>query len=589
MKDEEMELETKQRESGPEGELESTRRPFWRRHRWLIWTLAGAGGALLAISVALGIVARQFEPYLKARIVAGLQERFQTRVELDQFHVAVHHGEEARWGIWATGRGLKIWPPQQTGGGHRLETAVQSGPLIQLDEFTFHVPLLLERIKNGQPLHIAEVRLTGLTIHVPPKSEGEKAAGLNAAMKAGTNEGQQNGGTGVLHVVVDRVVCNRTELVLETSKPGKLPLDFDLVHLKVTHLKAGEAVDFEADLINPKPSGAVHTTGNFGPWNTSDPGASAVSGRYTFAHANLGEFKGIGGTLSSNGSYRGELRDIAVMGEAVVPDFSLSHFGTALPLHTNFRAHVDGTDGDTYLDEVDAELGRSQFTTSGKVVRVTPGEGSAPGHEISLKVDVPGGQIDDFIRLLSKSDTPLMSGTVESVATLHISPGKEPVPLRIKLDGEFTVNNARFTSQKVQERIEDLSLRGQGKPQDLKHADPNSITSQMQGSFHMANGVIALPDLRYTVPGADIELKGTYALSGELHFDGTARMQATISQMVGGWKGFLLRPADRFFKKDGAGTLVPIKIRGTREAPDYSIDFGQLGHTAPARPGGKMP
>jgi len=34
-------------------------------------------------------------------------------------------------------------------------------------------------------------------------------------------------------------------------------------------------------------------------------------------------------------------------------------------------------------------------------------------------------------------------------------------------------------------------------------------------------------------------------------------MEATVSKMVGGWKGLLLKPADRFFKKNGAGTEVP--------------------------------
>ena len=103
----------------------------------------------------------------------------------------------------------------------------------------------------------------------------------------------------------------------------------------------------------------------------------------------------------------------------------------------------------------------------------------------------------------------------------------------------------------------------------------------------MANGVIALPDLKYTVPGAEISLNGTYGIDGTLHFDGTARMQATVSQMVGGWKGFLLKPADRFFKKGGAGALVPIKIRGTRENPEFGVDFGRMGGTHPETPGNR--
>jgi hypothetical protein len=48
-------------------------------------------------------------------------------------------------------------------------------------------------------------------------------------------------------------------------------------------------------------------------------------------------------------------------------------------------------------------------------------------------------------------------------------------------------------------------------------------------------------------------------------------MEASVSKMVGGWKGMLLKPADRHFRKDGAGTEVPIHIEGTREAPKFGI------------------
>jgi hypothetical protein len=96
----------------------------------------------------------------------------------------------------------------------------------------------------------------------------------------------------------------------------------------------------------------------------------------------------------------------------------------------------------------------------------------------------------------------------------------------------------------------------------------------MHGGFQLAEGVITLPSLNYDVPGAKIELKGTYAFEGgALNFDGSAKMEATVSKMVGGWKGLLLSPADRFLKKDGVGTELPIHIDGTREAPRFGIDF----------------
>jgi len=144
---------------------------------------------------------------------------------------------------------------------------------------------------------------------------------------------------------------------------------------------------------------------------------------------------------------------------------------------------------------------------------------------------------------------------------LHIPPGPDPVHKRLQLNGHFTLDQALFTSEKIQGRIRELSLRGQGQPKDAKTTDPGSIGSTMQGDFKMAAGAITLPNLFYSVPGATIDLKGAYGLDGgTLDFTGKAKLQATVSQMVGGWVGALLKPADRYFRKDGAGTEVPIRI-----------------------------
>ena len=72
-----------------------------------------------------------------------------------------------------------------------------------------------------------------------------------------------------------------------------------------------------------------------------------------------------------------------------------------------------------------------------------------------------------------------------------------------------------------------------------------------------------------------------YTKNDTLNFKGTARTEATVSQMVGGWKGVLLKPADRLFKKNGAGTEVLIHIDGTQENPKFGIDLGRVGHTSP--------
>jgi hypothetical protein len=585
--------------------------------------------ALVLAGCILAVVARRAEPFLRARLVQGLQERFRTRVELDHFHVALGNGMHGEWGIWATGQGLRIWPPHRTGGDHPLETAVQSQPLIQLAEFRFHVPLRYER---GKATKISLVRLIGLDVHVPPRSEREKQTGFEAATtkpsagqvagaEAGRETGQANGpsansaqpgtgqpsdtqqnGAGILStVVVERIQCDHAQLTLETEKPDKLPVGFAIAALQLRHVAAGGPMEFDAELTNPRPRGVIHTTGSLGPWLAADPGETALSGTYRFDHADLATFKGIGGILSSTGRYQGTLRDIVVDGEAHVPDFHLTHFGNALPLHTQFHARVDGTDGDTWLDSVDATLGHSHFTTRGQIVRMKPAppgdvrlvsgvSGIGPsvgGHDIKLQVDVDHGHIEDFLLLANRAPTPLLTGTLNLKASLHIPPGKDPVHERMTLDGFFKLDRAHFTSAKIQDRIQELSLRGQGRPGDLKTADANAISSEMQGNFHMAKAIITLPDLQYNVPGAAIELNGTYALEGSLNFAGTARMQATVSKMVGGWKGFLLKPADRFFKKDGAGTLVPIQIKGPHDAPEFGVDLGRMKKTSPEKPGQK--
>ena len=87
------------------------------------------------------------------------------------------------------------------------------------------------------------------------------------------------------------------------------------------------------------------------------------------------------------------------------------------------------------------------------------------------------------------------------------------------------------------------------------------------------------------VPGATIHLAGKYGVEdGALDFTGTASLEATVSQMVGGLLGLLVKPADRFFKKDGAGTEVPVHISGTREDPRFGIDFDRMRKKQPLQP-----
>jgi hypothetical protein len=118
-----------------------------------------------------------------------------------------------------------------------------------------------------------------------------------------------------------------------------------------------------------------------------------------------------------------------------------------------------------------------------------------------------------------------------------------------------------------------LSHRAQGDP---TNHDP-SVTADFQGSFHLHNGQLGLPDLRFTLPGVTVSLKGGYGLRSQaISFQGTAKLDATVSQMTTGLKSKLLRPLDPFFRRDGAGTVLPINVGGTRGEPSFTLDIGQM-------------
>lgn len=539
------------------------RASFWRRNGWLKWLLGGLFLLLVAIAVTVSLLLHRTEPFLRAFIVQTLSDHFHARVELDAFHLSLVDG------VRAEGKGLRIWPPAQVNGVSVPGNSGQGEPLIRLDEFRFHTPW---HYVPGEPVHISVMRLKGLHIHLPPRSRFGNAPPSQASEDIPKPKPPSK----LLQFQVEKIQCDDAELVLETSKPGKLPLDFIIAHLNLTDISAGQAVKFDAELTNPQPRGTIHSKGTIGPWQTPDPGESPIDGEYRFEHADLGTFKGIAGILNSTGRYQGTLRDIVADGDTDTPDFRLTHFNSPIRLQTHFHARVDGTNGDTVLDPVEATLGRSHFWVKGQVVRVVVSDAGGPphsaGHDIALNIDVDRAHIEDFMHMVSRSGTPLLTGPVTVKADLHIPPGPEPVHERIRMTGKFVLNQARFTSPKIQDNIEKLSMRAQGRLNEEKTTDSSDIRSTMSGDFHMGGGTIKLLSLDYKVPGAEIQLTGTYGLEGgTLDFYGKARMDATVSQMVGGWKGFLLKPADRFFKKNGAGTEIPIHIDGTREDPKFGL------------------
>jgi hypothetical protein len=322
--------------------------------------------------------------------------------------------------------------------------------------------------------------------------------------------------------------------------------------------------------------GDIDSTGSFGPYVTGSPGDSPVSGVYSFSHADLSTLKGIGGILSSTGRYQGTLNNIVVDGETDTPDFHLTIAQHPVPLHTKFHAIVDGTNGDTYLQPVDAQLLHSHIVAVGEVVRAQ----GVPGHNITLDVTVSPARIEDMLKLGIKTDPPIMTGALTMHTKFYLPPGKESVTDKLHLQGNFAIANAHFTNDKVEMKIDELSLRGQGRPQEANQNAKAGITvntaSDMRGNFALGNSKLTIDSLNYTVPGAHIMMDGVYSMDGnQFDFHGKARLDATVSQMVTGWRSILLKPVDPFFSKNGAGTEVPIQVTGTKSEPHFGLDFGR--------------
>ncbi len=519
--------------------------------RWRAWPWVAA--FLAALGIAILLEAHYFlshaQAILRDRVVETLTARFKTKVELAELDVSVTDG------LNVSGRGLKIFGPTNP---NRSEPGVQ--PLISLQEFRFKTGVF-SLLRS--PMHVDTVYVKGMVLNVPPKEDQARLSEM------GDSSGRKMMKTSI---AVDKIVCDDTELIINTSKPGKAPLVFQISHVDMKEIGPNQPLRFAATLVNPKPKGDIKSAGTFGPFREDSPRETPVSGDYSFTHADLGTLNGISGMLSSTGNYSGMLGRIEVSGVTDTPDFRVASSGHPVSLHTDFHAIVDGTDGDTYLDPVEARFLHTSLTAKGKVIRVS----DPPGRDIELDVILNRGRIEDLLWLGVKTEPPVMSGPVVLKMKMSLAPGPADIANRLKLDGTFRISAGLFSNRKIQDRIDSLSLRSRGEPRQADEHAEVGVPSDLNGSFSLDEGVLKFPVLQFAVPGTHADVAGRYSLDGNtFDFHGKLRLDAKLSQMTTGWKSVLLKPADRFFSKNGAGTEVPFSVSGTREEPHFGLDFGQ--------------
>jgi hypothetical protein len=518
------------------------------------WALIGIVLCLFLVAgvVVVRMVIDRAEPILRARVVQTLSNRFQSQVELGSLQVSVLRGLEV------SGRGLKIYGASDP---NPYEAGVQ--PLISIREFHFHTGI---RNLFRPVVHVDTVYVKGMELNIPPK---ENRREFTKKMKAQSRK---------VSVIVDQFVCQDTDLLINNSNPQKAPLEFAIGDLRMKNIGTGLPMRFDATLVNPKPVGDIHSIGLFGPFHEDNPRDTPVQGDYSFSNADLGTLKGIAGILSSTGKYEGTLSEIVVNGTTDTPDFQIARSGHRVALHTEFHAIVDGTSGDTDLAPVKATLLHSSFTATGSVTRMR----HQRGHDIELEVVVEHAQIEDLLKLGVRTDPSVMTGPVQMHTRLSLMPGEGDVADRLKLAGSFHVSDGHFTNEKVQSRLDSLSSRTQGKVKEAREDEAEKVPADLRGVFTLKDGLLSFSLLHFMIPGTHVDLAGDYSLDGQtFDFHGTARLDAKLSQMTTGWKSLLLKPVDRFFSKNGAGTEVPVRITGTQSEPHFGLDYGRKEGRAP--------
>jgi hypothetical protein len=513
----------------------------FKRHLKLIrWSIGIVGGVLAGLWIA--ILSLSNTDLLRQKLVDALSDKLDAEVELGNFSVKTFpllriHGDR-----------LKL----------RLKGQTNPAPFIEVKHFEVTGGLfgLLHRQRRFN-----SVELEGLRITIPPRTGHDRKSGEKAGET--TSDGP---------VLIDVLTSKDAQLIIVPKNPLKEPKVFSIHDLALESVGFNRKMPFTATLTNPLPKGEIVTKGSFGPWVKGDPGMTPVDGHYSFEHANLDTIKGIGGILNSVGDFSGRLEEIDVKGNTTTPDFSIDVGGTPVPLTTTFHAVVDGTNGNTYLKQVDAKLADTAISAVGEI-ESQPG---VKGRTIRLDVKIIDGRLQDVLKLAVKAKNPVMVGQIALQALLLLPPGKDiKVIDRLQLDGRFALENVQFTDKGVQEKLGEMSRRAQGK----KPGEAMGKTvSDMRGRFVLKNAAVRLQPLVFELPGAEIEINGVYGLKSEaMDFKGTLAMDASISKAAGGGvKGFFLKAVDPVFRKRGKGAIIPIAITGPREQPKFGVQWGKV-------------
>lgn len=404
---------------------------------------------------------------------------------------------------------------------------------------------------------VETMRLEDVRVDIPRRRAKASTGGTSR------KDGSQGSSTSVAQLIVERAV-------VQYPRRDKPPLVFPIHRLTLNHVARDEPISFHVDMDNALPPGHIQGDGQFDPWKVATIADTRVSGAYTFSDAHLDSLPGIGGTLSSQGSFAGPANALRVQGATDTPEFRVKSAGHPVNLKTDFQAVVNCSNGDVILQTVQA-----QFRGTGAIIRgdIKRPKG-APSRVASLQVDGAEGRVEDFLWLLTARKEPAMMGPMAVHAHVVIPGGKRQFIQRIRLQGEFKIDAATFAKPDTQAKVNTLSARAAGQKVPKSAADIPAPTTSLHGQVDLLDAVARFSRLSFSVPGALANMQGAYNLSDErVNFQGELKVDKKFSKTARGLPSHVITWAGEklFAKSTGAGEILPVKLTGTYRHPSFGI------------------
>jgi hypothetical protein len=494
--------------------------------------LLGLSAAGLIIAIFLVILTFHW-PFSQTTIQQSVQSTFPGTVTFQNFHHTYfpHPG--------CTGDNLQF---KQAG------ASSSAPPLVTIRHFSIAAHYLDLLFRPG---YIARIVLNDFHIHVPAE---------RLSLERPTDSSNSS-------ILVGEIIADGSSIQIDRDSDS--PLFFDIHTLRLAPASESTPFSYTTTLHIPLPSGELRSNGKFGPWNLNNPGQTAVSGDFAFENADLGVFKGIAGTLSSEAKFQGVLSNIEAHGKINIPNFGVTRSHHSVHLQSAFHAYIDGTNGDVRLEHVEASYFKTKVTAEGEVAHHSGQDGKIA----SIDLFVSNGRIQDVLYLFVRAPDPPLHGLASFRAHVSIPPKEQPFVEKIRIIGDFEIENGQFAKASTQESIDTLSERARGvKPENENDSD--KVISNLAGHVDLRNASAALTDLRFHVPGASAHMDGTYNIeSTKINLHGTLRTDEEFSNLTTGVKSVLLRPFDSFFRKKHAGAVIPIHLLGTFGNPLPGLDF----------------